>query len=115
MPLCGLFFRAPSYFSNHYYAFSLVIRNKLRQNINKIRSIKRVTANSDASGLAKSNLCGLRNSFVSQSSGTRDYSNSSLLMNVAWHNSNFTLVWFYYARAVWSDQAGFGLLIHYIF
>mmetsp|Transcript_18497 Transcript_18497/g.23443 ORF Transcript_18497/g.23443 Transcript_18497/m.23443 type:complete len:282 (-) Transcript_18497:2-847(-) len=96
--------------TNQDNSFSFRIVSESRNNIDKVCSVKWISSNSNASTLSQIRGSCLCNSFVCQSSRSRDNTDFSWLVNMTRHNSDLTSIWFNDSWAVWTDKTSFILL-----
>lgn len=108
-PLGSTFLVLTTDFSNHNDTLGLWVVHEAFKNINKVSAFEGISANSDNGRLAQSELRCLVDSLVSQGAGTRHNTDLSLVVDVAWHNSNPAFTGLDDARAVRSNQASFAL------
>lgn len=83
----------------------LGVINEKAETIDEVCAVERVAADSNDCGLAKSCLCCLVHSLVSEGAGSRHDADLPLLVDVARHDSDLTFLWLDDSRAVGSDQS----------
>mmetsp|Transcript_20995 Transcript_20995/g.41176 ORF Transcript_20995/g.41176 Transcript_20995/m.41176 type:complete len:445 (-) Transcript_20995:21-1355(-) len=110
-PLRCLLLSSSTNLTNHDNTLSLRVVGEPLEAVNEVGSVEGVTANSDNSGLAKTCLSGLRDSFVGEGSRTGHNTDLTGGVNVAGHDTDLALVGLDDARAVRSDETGGGLAL----
>ena len=104
-PLGSLFLCLTADLTNHDDTLSLGIVNELSEHVNEVCSVKRITADTDDSGLAKALGRGLIDSLVGQSTRAGDDTDLALGVDVTRHDSNLALARLNNARAVGSNES----------
>src|SRR5690606_10008673 len=91
--------------ADHDNCFGLVVLLEQGQDIDEAGARNRVTADAHAGRLPETEVRGLFDRLVGQSSRAGDNSYTTLLVNIAWHDADLRLAGRDDAGAVWSDQA----------
>ena len=100
-PFSSLLFGLSTDFSNHDNTFGLWIVNEALEDIDEVSSVEGITTNSDDSGLSEVLGGSLVNSFVGQSTRSRNDTDLSFLMDVAGHDSDLAAI-----TVSWLDNSG---------
>ncbi|EEQ39474.1 hypothetical protein CLUG_03603 [Clavispora lusitaniae ATCC 42720] len=78
------------------------------QGVDEVCTWEWVTTHTNDQRLTQANVGGLRNGFVSQSTGSRNDTNTASLVDAGRHNTNLTLVWSNQTRTVRTNQSSLG-------
>ena len=93
-------------FSDHYDRMGMGIRMEKFKAIYKTGPINGIPTNTDTGGLPQSHGGCLGDSFISQCPRARHNPHMPWLMDVAWHNADFTLIGGYNPRTIRSNKTG---------
>uniref|UniRef100_A0A8D8WC53 Uncharacterized protein n=1 Tax=Cacopsylla melanoneura TaxID=428564 RepID=A0A8D8WC53_9HEMI len=99
----SIFLINSSNFSNQDNSLRLRIIQEHFQTINEVCSIERISSNTNTQGLTKAYLCCLMYSFICKSTGARDNTYTTTLVNMTRHDANLTLFRSNDSRAVRSN------------
>ena len=89
--------------ANHDDGFGIRIFIKKLYSVGVVRTIDGITTNANASGLSIAKAGNLPDCFVSQRSGTGNYSDRARLVDVARHDAYLAFAWRNNARTVRTD------------
>lgn len=108
-PISGHLFLFSSDFSDHENGLSFWVIRESLQDVNEVGSVEWISTDSDNGRLSQSSKGGLIDGLISQSTGSGNDSDFSLLMNISGHNSDFTFIWLNNSWAVRSNNSGVSL------
>ena len=111
-PLGSLLLSFTADLTNHNDTLSLRIIDELGEHIDEVGAVERITTNADNGRLAEVVLGSLVDSLVGESTGARDDTNLSLLMNVARHDTNLAFAGLDDTGAVRANQSRLVLRSH---
>lgn len=113
-PLSSILLGRATNLTNHDDTLGLGVIGESLQAVNEVGSVERITANADAGGLTQVDIGSLSDSLVSQSTGARNDSDLSLLVDIAGHDTDLALLGLDNTGAVGADQSTLVLLVQVV-
>jgi len=106
-----LLFSGTTDLTDHDDTLGLGVSEELTEDVDEVGTVEGVTADTDADGLAETDLSGLVDSLVGEGTGTRDDTDLTGLVDVSGHDTDLALVGLDDTGAVRTDETGLGLLV----
>ena len=107
--ICCILFCLSSNFTNQHNTVSIWVGQEHLQTVSEVCAIERVATNPDIQRLTQTSLFCLVHNFICQRPGSLDNTYFSLLVHVAWRDSNIAFIRLDNARAVWANESCFVL------